>query len=142
MAKTTTARDFAEQATDNATLTGAHGMELMRILAEQSLNLSKAAFEGYLASARKTAESINHQASEIRQRSISLASEALSDSFDFANRVVQVREPQEVLHLQSEFLSRQTQALTDQARELTQILLQGANAASGTAAEQMRRAAE
>jgi hypothetical protein len=142
MAKTTTTRDFAEQATDNATLTGARGMDLMRALAEQSLNLSKAALEGYLTTARETAESINHRASEIRQRSISLASEALSDSFDFANRVVHVREPQEVLALQSEFLSRQTQALADQAKQLTQILVQGANAASGAAAEPVRRAAE
>jgi hypothetical protein len=142
MAKTTTTRDFGEQATDNATLTGARGMDLMRTFAEQSLNLSKAALEGYLTTTRKTAESINHHAAEIRQRSISLASEALSDSFDFANRVVQVREPQEVLALQSEFLSRQTQALADQAKEVTQILVQGANAALGAAAEPMRRAAE
>jgi len=141
MAKGQTTRDF-EQSTESAMQVQIHGMDWMRGLAEQSLKLSKAACDGYLTTARKTAESINHQASEIRERSISLASEALANTFDFANRVVRVKEPQEVLQLQSEFLSRQAQALADQTKELGQMLVQGANAATGTAVEQMRRAAE
>jgi hypothetical protein len=78
----------------------------------------------------------------MRERSISLATEALSSTFDFANRVVRVQKPQEVLELQSEFLSRQAQALADQAKELGQIMVQGVNAASRTTVEQMRSAAE
>jgi hypothetical protein len=142
MAKNQTTRDAAEQTTESAMQAGTSGMDLMRMAAEQSLDLSKAAFEGYLTTARKTAEGLTQQASEIHQRSISLATEALSDTFDFANRVVRVKEPQEVIQLQSEFLSRQTQALADQTRELGQILMQGANAASRTTVEHIRRAAE
>jgi hypothetical protein len=115
-------------------------MNWMRTMAEQSLSLSKAAFEGYLTTARKTADSMHHQVSEIREQSISLASEALSNAFDFADRVVRVKAPQEILRLQSEFLSRQVQTLTDRTNELRQIIAQGANAA--TAAEQARSAAE
>jgi hypothetical protein len=55
---------------------------------------------------------------------------------------VRVQKPQEVLELQSEFLSRQAQALADQAKELGQIMVQGVNAASRTTVEQMRSAAE
>jgi hypothetical protein len=142
MAKSPTTRDFTEQTTESAMQIGSDGMGLMRMVAEQSLKLSKVAFEGYLTAARKAAESINHQASEIGQRSILFATEALSDTFDFANRVVRIKEPHEVLQLQNEFLSRKTQALADQTRELGQILAQGANAASRTAAGQMQRAAE
>lgn len=114
----------------------------MGAIAEQSLNLSKAAFEGYLTTARKTADTIHHQVSEIREQSISLATEALSNTFDFADRVVRVKEPQEVLQLQSEFLSRQVQTLADKTNDLGQIIAQGTNAASRTAVEQMRKAAQ
>ena len=136
MAKSPTSSDSADQSA------GIGGMNWMRTMAEQSLSLSKAAFEGYLTTARKTADSMHQQASEIREQSISLASEALSNTFDFADRVVRVKEPQEILRLQSEFLSRQVQTLTDRTNELRQIIAQGANAASRTAAEQARPAAE
>ena len=142
MAKSPTNRDFVEQSTESAMQVRNHGMDWMLGIAEQSLNLSKAAFEGYLTTARKTAESMNNQASEMRERSISLATEALSNNFDFANMVVHVKEPREVLQLQSEFLSRQAQTLADQAKELGQMMVQSANTASRSTAEQMRRAAE
>ncbi len=140
MAKNPTTR-FAEQTTEGTMQTATNGIDLIRMVAEQSLHLSKAAFEGYLTTARKTVESINHQASEIHQRSFSLATEALSDTLDFASRAVRIKEPQEALQLQGEFLSRQTQALADQTREFGQLLMQATNAASRTTAE-MRRAAE
>jgi hypothetical protein len=55
MAKSPTTRDFAEQTTESAMQAGTNGMDLMRMVAEQSLNLSKAAFEGYLTAARQCA---------------------------------------------------------------------------------------
>ena len=66
----------------------------------------------------------------------------LTNTFDFVHKAVRVKKPQEVFELQSEFLSRQAQALADQAKELGQIMRQDANAASRTSAEQMRSAAE
>jgi hypothetical protein len=141
MAKNPTG-EFAEQATESARQAGIQGMDWMRALAEQSLHLSKAAFEGYLSTAHRTAENIDRQTAELRERSVSLAAEALANTFDFANRIVRVKKPQEVVALQSEFLSRQAQVLADQAKELGQILLQGANAATRSSAEQMRNAAE
>jgi hypothetical protein len=141
MAKNPT-REFAERTTETARQAGIQGMDWMRDFAEQSLHLSKAAFEGYITAAHKTAENIDRQTSEMRERSISHATEALMSTFDFANRIVRVKKPQEVLELQSEFIGRQAQALADQAKELGQIMVQGANTASKTAAEEMRSAAE
>ncbi|HEY6258081.1 MAG TPA: phasin family protein [Xanthobacteraceae bacterium] len=142
MAKGPTARDFAEHTTERAMQMGNEGMDWMRVIAEQSLNLSKAALEGYLATARKTADTMNIQASEFRERSLSLANEALSHTFEFANQVMHVKDPQEVLRLQSEFLSRQVHTLAERTNELGQLVAQGVNAASRTAAEQIRSAAE
>jgi hypothetical protein len=141
MAKARTTHDFAA-ATERAMETGNEGMEWFRAMAEQSLNLSKAALDGYIATARKTADTMNNQATEIRERSLSLANEAMSNTFEFANRVMHVKDPQEVLRLQSEFLSRQVQTLSEKANELGQLVAQGVNTASRAAAEQMHKAAE
>lgn len=141
MAKARTTHDFAAAA-ERAMETGNEGMEWFRAMAEQSLNLSKAALDGYIATARKTADTMNSQAAEIRERSLSLANEAMSNTFEFANRVMHVRDPQEVLRLQSEFLSRQVQTLSEKANELGQLVAQGVNTASRAAAEQMHKAAE
>src|SRR5215472_7533268 len=101
MAKARTTHDFATAA-ERAMETGNEGMECFRAMAEQSLNLSKAALDGYIATARKTADTMNNQAAEIREHSLSLANEALSNTFEFANRVMHVKDPQEIVRLQSE----------------------------------------
>jgi hypothetical protein len=142
MAKAQTAGDFAEQSSERATREGLEGFDWMRTMAEQGLNLSKAAFDGYFATTLKTADNIANQAAEIRERSISLANETLANTFDFANKAVRVKEPQEALRLQSEFLRRQVQTLADTTNELGQIIAHSASAASRTAAEQMQRAAD
>jgi hypothetical protein len=142
MAKAQTAGDFADQSTERALREGLEGFDWMRVMAEQSLNLSKAAFEGYLDATRKTADTFAHQAAEIRERSLSLANETLANTFDFANKAVRAKEPREAFRLHSEFLGRQAQTLADKTNELGQIIAHGASAASRTAAEQMQRAAE
>jgi hypothetical protein len=103
-----------------------YGMDSMREMTEQSLNQSKALFEGILTTTRKTVENIDQQAREIRERSMSLAAETLSNTFDFAHNIVHAREPQELLQLQSEFISRQAQAVAEQSKELGQSIVQGA----------------
>jgi hypothetical protein len=141
MAKGQTNRDFAEQTTERAIRMESDGMDWMRVIAEESLNLGKAAFEGYLTTARKTAENMNRQASEFHEQSTSLAHEAIANAFDFATRVVRVKKPQEVLQVHSEFLSRQAQTLADKTNELRQTVARSVNFAA-TTAEQMGRAAE
>jgi hypothetical protein len=67
---------------------------------------------------RKAVHGIDHQASVVRERSLLLAEETLSNTFDFAQKLVRMREPQELAQLQSEFVSRQAQVLGDQTKEL------------------------
>ena len=142
MAKARTTTHDITDAAERAMDMGNEGMEWFRMMAEQSLNLSKAALEGYIATTRRTADTVNNQAAEIRERSLSLANEALSNTFEFANRVMHVKDPQEIVRLQSEFLSRQVQTLSEKANELGQLVAQGVNAASRSVAEQMHKAAE
>src|ERR1700704_371411 len=121
-----TIRDFVDQNTQRVITETNHAIDLMQVVAEQSLSLSKAAFEGFFTSATKTTGTIDHQSSGIRERSISLATEALANTYDFAQRVARAREPQEFLQLQGEFLSRQMSILADQTMELGQVMVQGA----------------
>ena len=58
---------------------------------------------------------------------MALAEETFQNTFDFAQKLARLREPQELAQLQSEFVSRQAQAFGDQTRELGQKIMQGAN---------------
>jgi len=144
MAKNPT--DFAQQNTERAVQATNYGMNWMREIAEQNLNQSKAALEGLLIITQKAVDGIDHQASVIRERSMFLAEETLSNAFDFAQKLVRMREPHELAQLQSEFVSRQAQVLGDQTKELGQSIMQGANEVAKStiqgAAESSRRRSE
>jgi hypothetical protein len=135
------AREFDQNA-ERAMQAANYGIDWMRDLAEQTLNQSKAVFEGFLTTARSSGDTIDQQAGDIRERSLALAAETMSNSFEYAQRFLHVREPQEVLQLQSEFLGRQAQALADQAKHLGHTFAQAANQNARTAAGQMQSAME
>src|SRR5262249_22076501 len=99
--------DFARQNTEQAT-------DWMRAIAEQNLNQSKAAFEGLLSVTRNAVRDVDQQAAVICEHSMSFAEETLSNAFDFAHKLLRMREPQEFAQIQGEFVSRQAQLLGDQ----------------------------
>ena len=49
----------------------------------------------------------------------------LSNAFDFAHKVIRIKEPQELVQIQSDFVSRQAQVLGDQTKELGQRMMEG-----------------
>jgi hypothetical protein len=99
--------DFAQQNTERAIEVANYSLNWMREIAERNLSESRAALEDLLTITRKAADGIDHQASVIREHSISFMERTLSNSFDFAQKVLHMREPQELAELQSEFVSRQ-----------------------------------
>ena len=119
--------DFAHQNAERAMQATNYGMNWMREIAEQNLNQSKAAVESFLTITHKAIDELDQQASAIRERSMALAEETFQNTFDFAQKLVRLREPQELAQLQSEFVSRQAQVFGDQTRELGQKIMQGAN---------------
>jgi hypothetical protein len=131
--------DFAQQSTERAFEVTSYSLNWMREMAERNLNQSKAALEDLLTITRKAVDDMDHQAAVIREHSISLMEETLSNTFDFAHKLVQMKEPQELAQLQSEFVSRQAQVVGDQTKELGQSIAQGASEVAKTA---MREAAE
>jgi hypothetical protein len=120
--------DFAQQNTERAT-------DWMRAIAEQNLNQSRAAFEGLLTVARNAVRDVDKQTAVICEHSMSVAEEMFSNTFDFAQKLMRTKEPQELAQIQSEFVSRQAQLLGDQTKELGQRIMQGAHDAAKMARE-------
>jgi hypothetical protein len=113
--------DFAQQNTERAV----QATNWMRAIAEQNLNQSKAAFEGLLTVARNAVRSIDQHSSAICEHSLAVAEQTLSNAFDFAHKVIRMKEPQELAQIQSDFVSRQAQVLGDQTKELGQRMMEG-----------------
>ena len=134
--------DFAQQNTERAV----QATNWLRAMAEQNLNQSKVAFEGFLTIARDAIRNVDQQASAIREHSLALAQQTLSNTFDFANKLVRMKDLQELPHIQSEYISRQAQLLGDQTRELGQKVMEGvheiAKATQEGVAESSRRRSE
>jgi hypothetical protein len=94
------------------------GMNWMREIAEQNLDQSRILLENLLTIARKAVDDIDHQSSEFHRRSLLVAEETLSNTFDFVHKLVRAREPKELAQLHADFASRQTQTIVDQGKEL------------------------
>ena len=93
--------DFTQQNTEQAM----QATNWMRAIAEQNLNQSRAAFEGLLTIARNAVGGVDQQAAFIRD-SMTFAEETLANTFDFAHKLVRMKEPQEFVQIQSEFFNR------------------------------------
>ena len=106
------------------------GMHWALELAEQSLNQSKVVVDGLFKVTRKMAEEFENQTSATHEHSTSLIETTLSNTFDFGHKLSRLRGPQELVELQSEFLSRQSQAIADHTKELGQKIKNGTTGAA------------
>jgi hypothetical protein len=102
------------------------GTEWMRHTTDQFLNQSKTMWEGSLTTARDAFDGVEQQASEIRGRLLSLTEATLSNSFDFALKIVQARDPQDLLQIESDFISRQAQLIAEQSKQMGESAMQEA----------------
>ena len=143
MAKATNvSREFMDQNAARARQATNYGVDWIRQLAEHGLEQNRVALEGFLTAARSSVDTMDQQASELRERSLTMAAETVNNSFDFAHQLLRAKEPQQVLQLQSEFLSRQAQALAEQAKELGQLITSGASEVGRTATSHLHATAE
>jgi phasin len=99
----------------------------VRAFVEQSVSQARTAFDGIAQAANQAvaqwkgqAEAARAGASEIAHKSMAFAELNMSSTFDFAQKLMHAKNPQEVMRLQSEFLSNQMRALSSQAQDLGQ----------------------
>ena len=66
---------------------------------------------------------------------MSLAQETLSNTFDFAHKLVHARQMSDLLNLQSEFFSRQAQVVAAQSKEVGESTVRGVHEAGRMASQ-------
>jgi phasin len=99
----------------------------MRTFAEQGVTQARKAFEGFIDAANKAmgqwqgqAAAAHSGASEIAHKSMTYAEQNVTATFDFAQKLMHAKDAQEVMGLQSEYLSRQMRTLSSQVQEFGQ----------------------
>jgi phasin len=99
----------------------------MRELAEKSVAQAKQAFDGFIAATQHavgTAESqvktMQSNAKGTSELAMKFAERNMAASFEFAQRLLHAKDPQEVTALQTEYLKSQLATMTEQAKELSQ----------------------
>ena len=135
MQQSAIAQQNAERAMESANF----GLKWARELAEQTLNQSKVAFDGFLKASNKMAKDFESQSSAFREHSTALTEKALSNSVDFGQKCLRAKEPDELVRLQTEFMSQQAQIFADQARELGQQIQSATQASYNTLSDAARK---
>jgi phasin len=99
----------------------------MRSFAEKSVAQAKVAFDSFIAAAQQAANTAETHAQTARvgaketsNLAMQFAERNIASSFDFAQRLLQAKDPQEVAQLHAEYVKSQVTTLSEQAKELGQ----------------------
>ena len=97
----------------------------MRAVAERSVEQAKAAFNNYMQAAEQAVsilegrvEASQGSALDISKKAMSFAERNVLSALDCAEKFVQVKDIQELVRMQTEFVQSQMQALTEQAKDM------------------------
>ena len=101
----------------------------MRDFAERSVNQARKAFEGFVEVGKKTAGTVDCAGNEAQAGSKDASSQVLgfaernvNAALDLAQKQVHVKDAQEALALEREFLKTQFDALQNEAQEIGKLL--------------------
>ena len=97
----------------------------LRTYAEQSVTQARKAIEDFMKVAQTTVSSVEgstHQmqagAADINKKMLSYAEENIAAAFDFAEKMAREKDMEEIMKLQSEFMTKRMSAFGEQTREL------------------------
>jgi phasin len=97
----------------------------MRAFAEKSVEQARQAFDGFISAAHRAvsafegqAESARRGAKDVTEKAMGFAESNINSSFDFAQKLVQARNVDDVLKLQADYIKTQMETLAEQAKEL------------------------
>jgi hypothetical protein len=92
----------------------------MRKMTEQSMEQVRSAINGYLQFFQRAIPGNVMGGSELSNKVLGYAELNVASAFEFAQRLVQVRDVDELTKLQMEFVRGQMQAITEQAKDLSE----------------------
>ena len=92
----------------------------MRKVTEQSMEQVRTAINGYLQFCQRAVPGNVMGGSELSNKILGYAERNVASAFELAQRLVQVRDFQSLTTLQMEFIQAQMQAMTEQAKDLSE----------------------
>ena len=99
----------------------------MRAVTEQSVEQAKLAFNSYFQVAQEAVSTFEHWvkasqvgAQDITKKAMSFAERNMLSAFEFAQKIVQAKDIQELIRMQIEFVQSQIQVLSEQVKDLGQ----------------------
>ena len=93
-----------------------------RKMIEQSVEQVRNAVTNYLAFLQRVVPGDVTGGSELSNKVLNYAERNLASAFEFAGKLAQVKDFQALASLQVEFVQAQMQAMTEQARELSEAM--------------------
>jgi hypothetical protein len=100
--------EFTQQTTEFAMLAASMGMNWFRQIAEQNIKQSRQSVDELGKVTRRMIDDFGNHGSAICEHSMSIAEETMSNTFDCGFKMLRVREPQELVQVQTGFVSRQS----------------------------------
>jgi len=97
----------------------------VREFAEKTVDQARKAFDSFVAAAQKAtaqseaaAETMAASAKDVSSKAIGFAEANVKAAFDLAEKLVQAKDPKEILTIQSEYLKSQVATVQEQAKAL------------------------
>ena len=95
----------------------------LRAYAEQSITQARKAIEDFMKVAQTTVSSVEGSsnqmhATDLNNKMLSYAEENIAASFDFAEKMARAKDMDEIVKLQSEFMTKRMSAFGEQTREI------------------------
>jgi phasin family protein len=93
----------------------------MRKMTEQNMEQARTAINGYFQFFQRGVPGDVMGVSELSNKVLGYAESNVASTFEFAQRLVQVTNVQDLAMLQMEFIQAQMQAMTEQAKDLSEM---------------------
>jgi phasin len=101
----------------------------MRAVAEKSVEQARQAFDIFISAAQHAVSTAENQAASVQagakdvgELAIGFAERNIASSFEFAQRLLQAKDPKDVMALHADYVNSQIAALTEQGKEVGERL--------------------
>lgn len=99
----------------------------MRAFAEQSVQQAKKAFDDLMMATQQAVSTLEGHATtaqasvrEMQRKVVTFSERNVATSLDFAQKLLQAKDADDVMKLHAEYVKKQMQVLSEQAREIAQ----------------------
>jgi phasin len=95
----------------------------MRALAEKNVEQAKQAFDIFISAAQHAVSTVENQAATMQAGAkevgeLAMGFAEITSSFEFAQRLLQAKDPKDIMALHADYVNSQIAALTEQGKEL------------------------